>query len=97
VMMPVMDGYEVCSQLKADPCTRDIPVIFVSAKNQTADEEKGLQLGAGDYISKPISPPLVLARVKTQLSLRAARSLLVDKDAYLEQEVVRRLAGVRNM
>jgi signal transduction histidine kinase/CheY-like chemotaxis protein len=96
VMMPVMDGYEVCRRLKADPQTQDIPVIFLSAKNQTADEEKGLQLGAVDYISKPISPPLVLARVETQMNLRAARNFLVDKDAYLEQEVARRMAAIRD-
>jgi putative two-component system response regulator len=69
VMMPEMDGYEVCQKLKANPITQDIPVIFVTAKNQTMDEEKGFELGAVDYITKPISPSIVNARVKTHLAL----------------------------
>jgi diguanylate cyclase (GGDEF)-like protein/PAS domain S-box-containing protein len=68
-MMPGMDGYEVCQRLKADPKTRDIPVIFLTAKADVVDEEKGLELGAADYITKPITPPIVLARIKTQLAL----------------------------
>ncbi len=97
VMMPVMDGYEVCSRLKADPRTKDIAVIFLTAKNQPEDEEKGLHLGALDYISKPISPPIVLARVGTQLALRAASHFLIDKAAYLEQEVLRRTDEIRDV
>ncbi len=97
VMMPVMDGYEVCSRLKADPRTQDIAVIFLTAKNQPEDEEKGLRLGALDYISKPISPPIVLARVETQLALRAASHFLIDKAAYLEQEVLRRTDEIRDV
>jgi putative two-component system response regulator len=92
-----MDGYEVCSRLKADPRTQDIAVIFLTAKNQPEDEEKGLHLGALDYISKPISPPIVLARVKTQLALRAASHFLIDKAAYLEQEVLRRTDEIRDV
>src|SRR6218665_3105637 len=64
IMMPLMDGYDVCKRLKADPQTRDIPVIFLTAKTELADEQNGFDLGAVDYITKPISPPLVLARVK---------------------------------
>lgn len=97
VMMPAMDGYEVCSRLKADPRTKDIAVIFLTAKNQPEDEEKGLHLGALDYISKPISPPIVLARVETQLALRAASHFLIDKAAYLEQEVLRRTDEIRDV
>jgi sigma-B regulation protein RsbU (phosphoserine phosphatase) len=67
VMMPELDGYEVCRQLKADDATREIPVIFVTAMGQESDETKGLSLGASDYITKPISPAIVEARVKTQL------------------------------
>ncbi len=72
VMMPAMDGYEVCRRLKADPATAAIPVIFVTAMNDVADETKGFELGAVDYISKPISPPIVLARLGTHLALRQA-------------------------
>ena len=72
IMMPGMDGYEVCRRLKANPRTRDIPVIFLTAKAETQDEELGFEVGAVDYIQKPISPPIVLARVKTHLALRAA-------------------------
>jgi len=69
IMMPGMDGYEVCRQLKANPLTKRIPVIFVTAKNEESDEKQGLELGAVDYITKPISPAIVLARVHTQLAL----------------------------
>ncbi len=68
VMMPEMDGYEVCRHLKDDPLTAAIPVIFVTAKSEVEDEQKGFSLGAVDYITKPISPPIVLARVKTHLA-----------------------------
>ncbi|HWM30610.1 MAG TPA: adenylate/guanylate cyclase domain-containing protein [Methyloceanibacter sp.] len=74
VMMPGMDGYEVCRRLKADPKTRDIPVIFLTAKTDSIDEEKGFEVGAVDYIHKPFSSPIVLARVKTQLALQEALS-----------------------
>lgn len=90
VMMPGMDGYEVCRRLKQDPSTRDIPVIFLTAKTDTADEETGLQLGAVDYITKPISPPIVLARVETHLRLKSSADFLRDKAAILEQEVASR-------
>jgi CheY-like chemotaxis protein len=73
VMMPVMDGYEVCRRLQHDPRTHGIAIMFVTATTQPEDEERGLKLGALDYISKPISPALVLARVATQLQLQAVR------------------------
>jgi class 3 adenylate cyclase/CheY-like chemotaxis protein len=91
IMMPRMDGYEVCRRLKADPKTRDIPVIFLTAKADVEDEQKGLDLRAADYITKPISPPLVLARVKTHLALKASADFLRDKNAYLEGEITRRV------
>jgi putative two-component system response regulator len=69
IMMPGIDGYEVCRQLKADYTTRHIPVIFITAKIGVEDELRGLELGAVDYIAKPISPPIVKARVKTHLAL----------------------------
>ncbi len=76
VMMPEMDGYEVSRRLKENPVTRDIPVIYVTAKTEVEDETKGFELGAVDYITKPISPTIVEARVKTHLALKNARSKL---------------------
>ncbi|MBW1841660.1 MAG: response regulator [Deltaproteobacteria bacterium] len=78
VMMPDMDGYEVCRRLKADPQTRDIPIIFVTAKSDESDETKGLEIGAVDYITKPFSPPIVQARVKTHLTLKLMRQKVED-------------------
>jgi len=78
IMMPDMDGYEVCRRLKADPKTRDIPIIFVTAKSDTSDETKGLEIGAVDYITKPFSPPIVQARVKTHLTLKMMRQRVTD-------------------
>ena len=69
VMMPEMDGYEVCQKLKSDPNTAKIPIIFVTAKTEIEDEKYGFSLGAVDYITKPVSPPLVMARVKNHLAL----------------------------
>ncbi|MBB3262682.1 diguanylate cyclase (GGDEF)-like protein [Azospirillum sp. OGB3] len=76
IMMPGMDGYEVCSRLKTDPITRDIPVIFISAKSEVEDETYGLEVGAIDFISKPISPPIVKARVRNHLLLKRQTDLL---------------------
>jgi len=83
VMMPEMDGYEVCRRLKLDPGTQRIPVIFVTAKIQIADELKAFSLGAADYLTKPVSPPVVLARVETHLAL-------YDQRRALEGEVFKR-------
>ncbi len=94
IMMPEMDGYEVCRRLKDDPGTRDIPVLFLTAKSQVEDETMGFALGAVDYITKPISPPIVLSRVKTHLQLKQARDFLRDQNAYLEAEVRRRTEEV---
>ncbi|WP_445944817.1 response regulator [Roseateles sp. PN1] len=94
IMMPGLDGYQVCTQLKAAPQTRHIPVIFLTAKNEIEDEKHGLDLGAVDYITKPISPPIVLARVHTQLALKASADFLRDQNAYLESEVQRRTREV---
>ncbi len=95
IMMPEMDGYEVCRELKADPQTRNIPVIFLTAKTETEDEEMGFRLGAVDYVTKPISPPIVLSRVKAHLALKSSSDFLRDKNAYLEQEVARRTEETR--
>ena len=71
VVMPGMDGFEVCTQLKADPATRDTPVIFVTGQNDEQAETRGLDVGAVDFISKPINPKVVRARVRTHLTLKA--------------------------
>ena len=76
VMMPGMDGYELCTILKADAATRNIPIVFVTAMIQEEDEIRGLELGAIDYITKPISPHIVRARVKNHLELKRYRDLL---------------------
>ena len=94
IMMPVMDGYEVCRRLKADAATRDIPVVFLTAKADVEDEKRGLELGAVDYITKPISPPVVLARVKIHLALKAHADFLRDKSDFLEAEVSKRTREV---
>jgi putative two-component system response regulator len=83
VMMPEMDGYEVCRLLKSDSQTAEIPVIFLTAKSEIEDELKGFELGAVDYIVKPISPPIVLARVRTHLRLKRVTDYLKSR---LERE-----------
>lgn len=92
VMMPEMDGYQVLAHLRADPATCFIPVIFLTALNDIQDEERGLEQGAADYITKPFLPTLVLARVRTQLEAKRARDWLRDQNAFLETEVARRMA-----
>lgn len=91
VMMPGMNGYEVLNRLRDSPATSDIPVIFVSGLDTAEDEEKGLELGAVDYIAKPYRPAIVLARVRTQLELKRARDGLANQNAYLESEIVKRI------
>lgn len=97
VMMPDIDGHEVCRRLKADPVTADIPVIFLTARTQMADEEAGFAAGAVDYITKPISPPIMLARVATHLSLQHARRMLSDQNAHLSAMVARRTRDLEHM
>ena len=90
VTMPDMDGYEVCRQLMNNPVTASIPVIFLTIRNEELDEQLGFDAGAIDYITKPISPPLVLTRIRNHLNLKAASDFLRDRNSYLEQEVRRR-------
>ena len=90
IMMPVMDGYAVCEQLKRDPATAHIPVIFLTARAESDDEKHGLELGAVDYITKPISPPIFLMRIQNHLALKRAADFLRDKADYLEKEVQNR-------
>lgn len=85
IMMPIMDGYEVCQKLKLDPKTINIPVIFLTAKAEVEDEKKGLDLGAVDYIAKPISPPIMLARVKNQINLQENNKALKKAVAVAEK------------
>lgn len=94
IMMPEIDGYEVCKRLKAEVWTRDIPIIFLTAKSEIEDEAYGLELGASDYITKPISPPIVLARVKTHLAIKRVQDFLRDQNQFLDSEVQRRVAEV---
>jgi putative two-component system response regulator len=91
VMMPDLDGYAILSQLRNHPSTQDIPVIFVTAMDATEDEVRGLDLGAADYITKPVRPTIVLTRVRAQLELKQARDWLRDQNSLLEAEVARRM------
>lgn len=84
VMMPGMDGFETCRILKSNPGTRDIPIIFMTALNEVIDEVKGLELGAVDYIIKPFRVEIVLARIRTQLTLRNLQKSLEKKNAELQ-------------
>ena len=97
VVMPAPDGHEVCRQLKADAATRDIPVIFLTSRHDLEDEALGFSLGAVDYIAKPVVPPLLLARVHNQLTLKVAADFLRDKSSYLEAEVARRTQEVHDV
>jgi sigma-B regulation protein RsbU (phosphoserine phosphatase) len=89
IMMPEIDGYEVCRQLKANPATRDIPVIFLTAMGETANEEDGFNLGAADYIHKPVNPPLLKARLKTHLALKHNMDELQAAYAVINKQKVR--------
>ena len=88
VMMPGMDGYEVCRQLKQNDATRHIPIIFVTARGEVADETLGFEMGAADYITKPVSPPIVHARVRAHLALsnqrRYLEHLVAERTSELE-------------
>lgn len=90
IMMPGLSGYDVIRELKSDVTTRHIPVIFLTAMSSAEDERLGLELGAADYITKPISPSVVLARVRTQLENKAAADFLRDQNSFLDNEVTRR-------
>lgn len=90
VLMSGIDSYETCRQLKLNPNTCGIPVIFLTAKADTADEERGFALGAVDYITQPINPSILMARIRTQLSLKAATDFLRDENRSLEEQVIKR-------
>lgn len=83
VMMPKMDGFEVCRRLKGNPATTHVPVIFITAKNEIKDEELGFVVGASDFIHKPISAPIVKARVRTHLRIKLMQDYLRSENARL--------------
>jgi serine phosphatase RsbU (regulator of sigma subunit) len=87
IMMPGMDGYEVCSRLKSDPATREIPVIFLTGQTAAEDETRGFEVGAVDYVHKPFSPAVVKARVRSHISLREARAQLASQLLSLNNEL----------
>src|SRR5262245_28712942 len=87
VMMPEMDGYEVCSRLKADPATREIPIIFLTSQTSADDETHGFEVGAVDYVHKPFSPAVVRARVRSHILLREARAQLAEQLLALNNEL----------
>ncbi|OBY88773.1 MULTISPECIES: response regulator [unclassified Pseudomonas] len=100
VMMPGMNGFEVCRRLREDPQTCHIPVIFITAQGTADNEIRGLELGAVDYLTKPINPPTVLMRVDNQLRIKAAGDFLRDQNEFLEQEIQRRtreLAAIQDV
>lgn len=88
VMMPDIDGYQVCTKLKSNNSTKEIPIIFITAKTETIDEVKGFEVGGVDYITKPINPKIVLARIKAQLALRREQKLLKE-NLSLREDVER--------
>jgi putative two-component system response regulator len=94
VMMPDMNGYETCVKIKQHPMLRRIPVIFLTALGEVTDQERGFALGAVDYIVKPFTPSLLLARVKTHLSLKQAQSSLQERNEHLEAEIAKRVGEI---
>jgi len=97
VMMPDMGGYEVLQRIRSEPPMADVPVLFLTALADAASEERGLELGAADYLTKPIRPAIVRARVRAQLDLKLARDVMRDHNAYLEAEIERRLEEIERI
>ncbi|MEI6874525.1 MAG: HD domain-containing phosphohydrolase [Spirochaetota bacterium] len=97
IVMPDMDGYDLCRRLKMEPKTAEVPVIFLTSKSNMEDEQKGLGLGAVDYILKPPSPPIVLARIRTHLHVKQVSDFIRSRRDFLEREVVRRTLEIRTI
>jgi putative two-component system response regulator len=97
VMMPALDGHEVCRQLKADPATRRVPVIFLTALTRTEDESAGFEVGGADFIHKPFNPATVLARVRTHLQLKLAEDRLLRHNTQLSGELDARRREVERL
>lgn len=95
IMMPGIGGFEVCRRIKSNPKTEHLPVIFLTSKAEVEDEQQGFDAGAVDYIVKPFSAPIVLARVETHLKLKAVADFLKDKNSFLQEEVARRTHEVQ--
>jgi DNA-binding response OmpR family regulator len=86
VMMPGMDGFEVCRRLKKQPQTQEIPILFLTAKSEQDDIIRGLEHGAVDYLTKPFNTAELIVRVKTQISLRQAQRIILERNAELEKK-----------
>ncbi len=97
IMMPEMDGFEVCERLKSDPQTEDIPVIFITAMGETVNKTRGFELGAVDYITKPFHAAEVKARVRTHLALEEMRQQLASHNLSLTQQIEHKTAEIRNI
>lgn len=97
IMMPGMDGYETCRQLKADPLLREVPVLFLTAMTQPEDEVRGFECGGADFIHKPFNPSTVLARVRTQIEAKAGRDALRSHEQWLQTELEKRLTEVHRL
>ena len=97
ILLGWQEDYALCRELRSDPQTSHIPLILVTGGSDPADEQLGFDLGAADYITKPVSPPIVLARVRAQLQLKAATDYLRDKSEYLELEVKRRTRDIQRL
>ncbi|NCO46470.1 MAG: response regulator, partial [Vibrio sp.] len=90
IVMPEMSGFEVIQKIMANPNTQDIPVIFLTAKDNPEDQKLGFELGAVDYVYKPVSVPLLRARVDTHLQNKISKDILKNQNGYLEKEVIKR-------
>ena len=97
IMMPDMDGFEVCERMKADPDTAPIPIIFITAMTETVNKTKGFELGAVDYITKPFHAAEVKARIRTHLSLEDMRQQLKNQNVILEDQVAQKTAEIRQI
>lgn len=97
IMMPEMDGYEVCKRLKVDAKTTQIPIIFLTAKAEAQDEALGLSLGAVDYITKPVSPPIAMARIKTHIELYRQKKALIESQRLLAEEINEAAIYIRSL
>lgn len=97
VMMPSMDGFEVCRQLKGNAATMHVPVIFITAKNEIKDEELGFSVGASDFIHKPISAPIVTARVRTHLKVKLMQDYLRSENTKLLKDAGEKSAELQQL
>jgi putative two-component system response regulator len=97
VMMPDVDGFEICRRLMNNPATNHVPVIFITAKNEIKDEELGFSVGASDFIHKPISAPLVAARVRTHLKIKFMQDYLRSENAKLQESAYEKSSELQQL